>query len=128
VLLNLLVNAMDAMANTPEAMRRIVVETAPTERHTVEVRVADRGSGIALEKLAEIFEPFRTTKPYGMGMGLSIVRFIVRAHGGNITAANNEDGPGAVFRFELPSTHTSTPEPHRAFARRASNSEISSAS
>lgn len=103
VLLNLLINAMDAMANTPQEMRRIVVQTMTTDRHTVEVSVSDTGGGIAADKLTEIFEPFHTTKSRGMGVGLSIVRFIIRAHGGDISAANNESGPGAVFRFELPS-------------------------
>lgn len=102
VLLNLLINAMDAMADTPHGLRRIVIETAMTDRRMIEVRVSDSGRGIAAEKLEEIFEPFRTTKSHGMGMGLSIARFIVRAHGGDISAANNEQGPGAVFRFELP--------------------------
>jgi C4-dicarboxylate-specific signal transduction histidine kinase len=107
VLLNLVVNAMDAMTLVPDGRRKIVIQTGVTNGG-VEVSVSDTGSGIAPEKLAHIFEPFHTTKSRGMGMGLSIVRFIIRAHGGDISAANNEPGPGATFRFVLPAAYDTT--------------------
>jgi signal transduction histidine kinase len=97
VVLNLLVNAMEAMAAPDAAGRIVVVRTACSDPGTVEVSVQDAGTGIGA---AAIFEPFYTTKAEGMGMGLSIARSIIEAHGGRIWAENNEAG-GATFRFAL---------------------------
>ena len=100
VLLNLIVNGMDAMHDTPEASRELTVETRVSGADMVEVAVIDRGCGIAPARLAELFDSFFTTKPDGMGVGLSIARWIVLAHGGRIWAVNSATG-GAEFRFTL---------------------------
>jgi PAS domain S-box-containing protein len=100
VLLNLLLNAMDAMNDSTSDGRQITVrvQSAGTQ---VEVAVSDTGYGIPADKLAHIFEPFFSTKPNGLGMGLAISRNIIEAIGGNIRAKNNEAG-GATFTFTLP--------------------------
>jgi PAS domain S-box-containing protein len=100
VLLNLIVNGMDAMHETPEARRELSVQTRVSGDDMVEVLVIDRGCGIPPERLAELFDSFFTTKADGMGVGLSIARWIVLAHGGRIWAANSPSG-GAEFRFSL---------------------------
>ena len=100
VLLNLIVNGMDAMHETPESERELTVETRMSGADMVEVAVIDRGCGIPPERLAELFDSFFTTKADGMGVGLSIARWIVLAHGGRIWAANGAAG-GAEFRFTL---------------------------
>ncbi len=100
VILNLIVNAMDAMSDMPSAERRITVTTA-RDGNSAELSVSDVGPGIPVEKLKEVFEPFFTTKPQGMGMGLSIARTIVEAHGGRLSAENLA-GRGAAFRMRLP--------------------------
>jgi signal transduction histidine kinase len=102
-LLNLILNAMDAMADTPEAQRRITVRTAVNGSGGVEVAVSDAGHGIPAERLPNIFDSFTTSKKDGMGLGLSIARSIVEAHGGKIRAENNAD-KGATFRFTLPAS------------------------
>jgi two-component system sensor kinase FixL len=98
VVLNLLVNAMEAMATTAAAGRIVVVRTTGGEPGLVQVSVEDAGTGIAAAE--SIFEPFYTTKAEGMGMGLSIARSIIEAHGGRIWAENNASG-GATFHFAL---------------------------
>jgi C4-dicarboxylate-specific signal transduction histidine kinase len=100
VIVNLIVNAMDAMSGMPSAERRITVSTA-RDGNSADLSVSDVGPGIPVEKLKEVFEPFFTTKPQGMGMGLSIARTIVEAHGGQLSAENRA-GRGAVFRIRLP--------------------------
>lgn len=100
VLLNLLLNAMDALNGSSPERRHIVVRVQ-LEGATVEVSVSDSGPGIPAGKLSQIFEPFFTTKPNGLGMGLAISRSIVEAHGGRFWARNNPGG-GAVFTFALP--------------------------
>jgi signal transduction histidine kinase len=100
VILNLIVNAMDAMSGMPSAERRITVSTA-RDGNSADLSVSDVGPGIPFEKLKEVFEPFFTTKPQGMGMGLSIARTIVEAHGGQLSAENRA-GRGAAFRMRLP--------------------------
>ena len=100
VLLNLIVNGMDAMAATPESSRELTVQTRPGGASMVEVTVMDRGSGIPAEKLAELFDSFFTTRADGMGVGLSIARWIALAHGGRIWAVNRAGG-GAEFHFTL---------------------------
>jgi len=102
LLLNLIVNAMDAMKDVPESARELTVRTAGGgAEDTVEVSVVDRGHGIPEDKLQRIFESFFTTKPDGMGLGLTIARTIVETHQGRIWVENNADG-GATFHFALP--------------------------
>jgi len=101
VLLNLILNAMDAMAGEPRERRRVSLRTRLSTDGLVEIAVVDSGHGIAPDKLSHVFEPFYTTKPSGMGMGLSISRTIIAAHHGRITAENNSTG-GATFRVTLP--------------------------
>jgi signal transduction histidine kinase len=103
VVLNLVINAMDAMAQTPAGERRVIVRTVKT-RAGAEVVVRDYGAGIAPEIGPRLFEPFVTTKTHGMGIGLAIVRGIVETHGGIIEATDNPDG-GATFRFTVPTIH-----------------------
>lgn len=102
VLLNLLMNAMDAVAGMPEERRQIQVRTMQMNGE-VRLAVADRGTGIPKDGLTKIFEPFFTTKGEkdGMGMGLAIARNIVDAHGGRMVAENNPGG-GATVWFSLP--------------------------
>ncbi|CAG0932649.1 MAG: Adaptive-response sensory-kinase SasA [Rhodocyclaceae bacterium] len=100
VLLNLMRNGIEAMQATPLADRQIVVRTAAVA-DGIEVGVADRGSGIAEEAAARLFEPFFSTKPEGMGMGLNICRSIIESHKGRMWVEANEEG-GSVFRFILP--------------------------
>jgi PAS domain S-box-containing protein len=100
VLLNLLLNAMDAM-NDPAADDRRVTVRIQAAGTQVAVVVRDTGQGIPADKLGHIFEPFFTTKPNGLGVGLPISRKIIEAHGGSIRAENAPDG-GAAFCFTLP--------------------------
>ena len=100
VLLNVLLNGIEAMHATPRERRQLDVATL-TRNQQVEVAVRDRGNGIPVELLTQIFEPFYTTKGEGMGMGLSIAKTIVEAHGGSIAARNNADA-GATVWFTLP--------------------------
>jgi two-component system sensor kinase FixL len=99
VLLNLIRNAVDAMVDSPK--RELTITTRLVAKDTVEVTVADTGPGIAPQIASQLFQPFITTTRQGMGVGLSISRTIVDAHGGRIWAEPN-DGGGTVFRFTLP--------------------------
>lgn len=102
VLLNLIVNACEAMSQVPRASRRLGVTTTADPPGKVQVAVTDSGPGIAVEAIDKVFDSFFTTKAHGLGFGLFISRAIVTAHGGSIEAANNPGG-GATFRFTLPS-------------------------
>lgn len=104
VLLNLIINAMDAMDDTPAAARWLEVRTERCDEDHVQVAVADNGRGLGAGRLDKLFESFFTTKPDGMGLGLSVARSIVTMHGGAIWAENSKVG-GATFRFTLP-VHT----------------------
>jgi two-component system sensor kinase FixL len=99
VLINLIRNAVEAMQN---ATRRELVVATSAEEGTVEITVSDTGPGLSPDILNRLFQPFVTTKEKGMGIGLTICRSIVEAHGGRIWATPNRDG-GATFRFRLPS-------------------------
>ena len=100
VLLNLIVNALDATADKPISERVIIVRTERSEGW-IEFSTSDSGPGIPPDKLKEVFEPFFSTKPSGMGMGLSIARTIVESHGGTIVAQNQTRG-GATISVKLP--------------------------
>ena len=101
VVLNLLVNAMDAMNKTPPASRLLYVRTRLRAGSSVEIAVRDNGHGIGPADASRLFESFFTTKEGGMGLGLAIARSIVQAHGGTIWAERGHDG-GSIFAFRLP--------------------------
>jgi len=102
VILNLMLNAFSAMSSVDlDGVRRVVVRTSSIDASNVLIEVQDSGTGIAPESLDSIFAPFVTSKPEGLGMGLSICRSIVERHGGTISAANNPDR-GATFSITLP--------------------------
>jgi PAS domain S-box-containing protein len=101
VVLNLIMNGLDAAAERLPVERWVLVRTAEADGGGVELTVEDSGKGIAESDLARVFEPFFTTKREGLGMGLSISQSIVQAHGGQIWAENSAGG-GAIFRFSLP--------------------------
>lgn len=101
VILNLVVNSMDAMSAVSNA-RTVVGRTEMNGGSTVKISISDSGSGIPPDKLREVFDPFFTTKEHGMGIGLSIARTIILAHKGKIWAENQS--AGAVFHLTLPLT------------------------
>ena len=101
VILNLTVNAIDAMSSIGDRRRELVVNSGLSDPNEVFVEVRDSGQGFDQANLNVLFESFYSTKPQGMGMGLSISRSIVEAHGGRLSATQNEPY-GAVFRFTLP--------------------------
>jgi len=104
VILNLMLNAFSAMSGTGlDGARRLVVRTNSIDESNVLVEVQDSGTGIAADRLESIFDPFITSKPEGLGLGLSICRSIIERHGGKISAANNPDR-GAKFSIMLPVT------------------------
>ena len=106
ILVNLMLNALDAVKDVPPDRREVLVRTR-FEQDTVVVSVRDRGCGIPPADINNIFEPFFTTKPTGLGMGLAICRRMMQTHGGRIWAANNED-TGVTVSFSLPSAPAST--------------------
>jgi PAS domain S-box-containing protein len=105
VLLNLLMNSLEAMQSIPAAKRRIVISTTCEANSSVAVSVRDYGSGLPADDVDKVFAHFYSTKPNGMGMGLTIVRSIVESHGGKLRAENVEEG--ARFFFTLPVTRES---------------------
>ena len=104
VLVNLVINAMDAMAETPPARRRVTIKTE-VRPADVEVSVRDNGPGLTAQIEGTLFTPFVTTKADGLGIGLTITRTIVDAHGGTIDAHNNPEG-GATFTVTLRRSET----------------------
>ena len=100
VLLNLLLNALDAVNDNPPAKRLVAMRVRPSET-AVAVTVSDNGHGIPPDKLSRVFEPFFTSKPNGLGMGLTISRSIIETHAGRLWAENRPAG-GAAFTFTLP--------------------------
>jgi C4-dicarboxylate-specific signal transduction histidine kinase len=101
VVLNLIVNAVQALGTLADGTRELLITTAQAKPHEVLVAVKDSGAGLAADDLEHILEPFYSTKLDGMGMGLAICRSIVEAHGGRLWVEANEPR-GAVFRFTLP--------------------------
>jgi len=101
VILNLAHNAFEAMAESKPARRCLTIRTSALRDGTVEVSVGDTGRGISAVELDRVFDPFYTTKPSGLGMGLAISRSIIEAHGGRLSATSGEDS-GTEFRFVLP--------------------------
>ena len=101
VILNLIVNAVEAMSETSDGPRELLISDGKTESSDVLVAVRDSGPGLEPAVLERLFEAFHTTKPDGLGMGLSICRSIIEAHGGRLWASANLPR-GAVFQFTLP--------------------------
>ena len=100
VVLNLIMNAIEAMSAIGDRPRELVIRTQSGEVDQVRVAVQDSGIGLDPQGMGRIFDAFYTTKPQGMGMGLAISRSIIETHGGRLWAAPNE-GPGATLQFTL---------------------------
>jgi signal transduction histidine kinase len=101
VIINLVINGIQAMAADDDGARELLVRSDRTADHQALVAVQDAGIGIDLDHSGRLFDAFFTTKPNGMGLGLSICRSIIEAHGGRLWASRNA-GPGATFQFTLP--------------------------
>ena len=101
VILNLAINGTEAMAGFEDQPRRLTIQSKLAEPGEILVSVADTGPGIDPHQMPRLFAPFFTTKPDGIGMGLSISRSIIEGHGGRLWAAANQPN-GAVFHFALP--------------------------
>ena len=99
VVLNLMMNGIEAMVAVADGPRELAIGTA-RDGEGVQVSVRDLGTGVAPEAMSRMFDAFYTTKPGGLGMGLSISRSIVEAHGGRLWATAN-DGPGTTFHFTV---------------------------
>lgn len=108
VLLNLVANAADAMAQTAPAEKHLFVRTEHLGEDAVRVSVSDSGPGMTPETLNNLFSPFFTTKPSGMGLGLKVCRTIIAAHGGQLDGKNNAER-GATFQFTLPAAKKGKP-------------------
>ena len=101
VILNLVMNGMEALSSVADRSRELLIRSGTHEPQSIFVAVRDAGIGLDSQTLDRIFDAFFTTKPEGMGMGLSISRTIIEAHGGRLWATPH-DGPGATFQFTLP--------------------------
>jgi C4-dicarboxylate-specific signal transduction histidine kinase len=101
VFLNLIMNAMDAMASTPPPERMLTIGTRSTQNGNVEVSITDCGPGISPDQLIRIFEPYFTTKEHGLGLGLSICATIINSHHGRLNVSN-APGAGATAVVSLP--------------------------
>ena len=112
VIVDLIVNALDAMAGVSDGIRELTIASGTAAPNDVFVEVQDTGPGLDPASLDRLFQSFYTTKPDGMGMGLAISRSIVEAHGGRLSATPNEPR-GAVFRMTLPVQETLTRTPER---------------
>jgi signal transduction histidine kinase len=102
VIINLVMNGMEAMATVTGRSRELVIRSRLQEADQILVEVQDGGIGIGPDNVDRLFNAFFTTKPHGMGMGLSICRSIVQAHGGRIWISPNAGGAGTILRFTLP--------------------------
>jgi signal transduction histidine kinase len=109
VILNLIMNAIEAMSEVREGPRELSISTGRAEPDGVLIAVSDTGPGLPRPGVERVFDAFYTTKPSGLGMGLSICRSIVEAHGGQLWAAPNEPR-GAVFHVILPPIGEDSPE------------------
>jgi signal transduction histidine kinase len=109
VILNLLLNASDAMSGIEDRPRELTISTARDEGNRLRLVVQDAGVGFDPQTADRLFEAFYTTKSNGMGMGLSVSRSIIERHDGHIWAARN-DGPGAAFSFSIPGAPEGMPE------------------
>jgi C4-dicarboxylate-specific signal transduction histidine kinase len=105
VILNLIINAVEAMSGIAEGLRKLVIRSGEAEHDGVFVEVQDFGPGLDTAALERAFEAFYTTKPGGLGMGLSICQSIIEAHGGSLRATGNVPH-GAIFRFTVPTRRT----------------------
>jgi signal transduction histidine kinase len=101
-------NGIEAMYPVTDRQRELVIRSGMDEAHSVFLSVTDCGVGVPADCGNQLFKAFFTTKSGGMGMGLSICRSIVEAHGGRLWASSNE-GPGATFQFTLPSYQEDAP-------------------
>ena len=101
VILNLILNSSEALMDTAEKMRTIVVRTSQEDVHKVTLSVKDNGPGIEEKVMSRLFEPFYTTKQDGLGIGLTISRSIIEEHAGHLWAENNPDS-GTTFYFTVP--------------------------
>ena len=99
--MNLILNAIEAMSAVEKGARKLSISTEQSQPGGVLVTIRDSGPGIDAEKLEQVFQPFYTTKASGMGMGLSICRSIIAAHGGRLWAEANQP-VGTLFQFTLP--------------------------
>lgn len=106
VIINLIMNGVDAMQATADRPRVLIIRTYEDNAGRVEVLVKDNGSGIPAENLGRLFDAFFSTKPGGLGIGLSICRSIIEEHGGRLWALNNRQGPGSTFEFSLPTSRS----------------------
>lgn len=106
VILNLIKNALESMADVPAGKRTLVITTEASGKHAVLTSVKDTGAGLSREQQERLFTPFQTTKPQGMGLGLSISQGIIDSHSGRLYL-DSEPGFGAVFRFVLPTQQES---------------------
>jgi PAS domain S-box-containing protein len=104
VIVNFIRNSLEAMADTPVNERRLVIRAFENSSRQIEVAVIDQGHGLSPEAAARSFEPFFSTKPLGLGMGLAISRSLVQGHGGRLWL-DETPGRGACFRFTLPMQH-----------------------
>ena len=111
VIVNLVINAIEAMSDIREGARELLISTGKSKSGGVLVAVRDSGPGLAPATLERLFEAFYTTKPGGLGLGLSICRSIIDAHGGRLWASANEPR-GAVFQFTLPPRDETVPAEH----------------
>src|SRR2546430_14274608 len=111
VILNLLLNASDAMSSIDDRPRHLVIRSEQDEGDRVRLTVQDVGVGFEPQDVGRLFEAFYTTKSGGMGIGLSVSRSIIESHHGRLWAAPN-DGPGATFSFSIPRAPKSVTDTH----------------
>ena len=109
VLLNLIMNGMDALQSSAAGNKRVTIEALQRDAGRVEVAVTDSGPGVPPEVIAKVFDPFYTTKSNGLGMGLPISRTIIEAHGGRLWAEQARSGSGLTFRFTLADAEAAVP-------------------